>query len=118
MTSSAFFSMIRSKLRGASRWWIPVRDCKIAARRKNQSSNKRLKWEFQCNECKGWFKEADVSVDHTIECGSLNNFDDIPDFCRRLFVEIDGLQVMCDGCHNIKTQAFRAQLKLNKENNV
>ncbi len=119
MTSSSFFSMIRSKLRSASRWWKPVAECKLKARRKSQSSNKKLKWEYQCSQCTNWFKEAEISVDHTVECGSLNSFEDIPDFCRRLFVEVDSLSVMCDSCHNKKTQAYREQLKLNKQiNNV
>lgn len=114
MTSSAFFSMIRSALRKSSRWWKPVAECKLKARRKYKGTNPKQKWEYQCNECKKWFKDKDVSIDHIQECGSLNSFEDIPDFCRRLFVEVNGLQVLCKEHHDIKTKTYREQLKANK----
>ncbi len=116
MTSSTFFSMIRSSIRRSSRFWKPSLECKLKARRKYVGPNTKQKWEYKCAECSKYFMEKEISVDHIIECGSLNNFEDIPDFCRRLFVEVEGLQVMCDECHNIKTQAYREQLKLNKLN--
>lgn len=116
MTKSAFFSMIRSSLRKASRWWKPVQECKIKARKKHNGLNKKQKWEYKCAQCNKYFKEKDISVDHIIECGSLNNFDDIGDFCKRLFVEVDGLQILCKLCHDEKTKLYRKQLKLDKEN--
>jgi 5-methylcytosine-specific restriction endonuclease McrA len=33
---------------------------------------------------------------------------DLPGFVERLFCEVDNLQVLCEGCHNIKTQAEKA----------
>ena len=77
-------------------------ECKKAARRPNQSDNKRLKWESQCNHCKEWFKESDTQVDHIIPCGSLKNSKDIAGFLERLTTE-DGFQVLCTTCHQEKT---------------
>lgn len=118
MTSSAFFSMIRSALRKASRWYKPIQECKMKARRPYKGLKKLQKWEYQCVECKGWFMEKNMSCDHIIECGSLNSFDDIPEFCKKLFVEVDGLQMLCKEHHDIKTKTYREQLKLNKQENV
>lgn len=112
LTSAAFFQMIRSALRQKSRWWKPISDCKAKARRKNQGKNKRLKWQFQCNECKDWFADKEVCVDHIVEAGSLNSFNDLPLFTKRLFCEVDGLQVLCkDGCHKIKTNEYKQSIK-------
>lgn len=118
MTASAFFSMIRSALRKASRYWKPALECKIRARKKYKGTNAKQKWEYKCAKCKKYYMEKDISVDHIIECGSLNSFDDVADFCKRLFVEIDGYQILCDKCHNIKTQIYREKLKQNKEKHV
>jgi hypothetical protein len=117
MTSSAFFSMIRASLRKSSRWWKPAQECKLKARRPYKGLKKQQRWEYQCNECKNWFMEKQISIDHKIECGPLNSFDDIPDFCRRLFVEVDGYQILCKTDHDAKTKAYREQLKLNKQEN-
>lgn len=116
MTKSAFFSMIRSSLRKASRWWKPVQQCKDEAKRKYNGVNKKQRWEYKCAKCNNYFKDKDISVDHIIECGSLNNFDDIGDFCKRLFVEANGLQVLCKQCHDEKTKLYRNQIKINKQN--
>lgn len=104
MTESAFFGMIRAALRSKSRWWKPILMCKQTSRRLYKGTNKRQKYEYQCNVCKEWFKDKDVNVDHIIPCGSLNSFADLPGFVERLFIESDGLQVICSGCHNEKTK--------------
>lgn len=116
MSKAAFFQMIRSALRNKSRWWKPITDAKNAARRRNIGSNKRLKWEFQCNNCKNWFPSDDVCVDHINEAGSLNSLNDLPRFVGNLFCEMDGLQVLCkNACHLEKTNAYKSNLKKNKE---
>lgn len=107
MTESQFWSMIRSALRQRTVYWKPVDLCKKQARRKNQSTNKRLKFEYQCNICKNWFPEKQVSVDHIIPAGTLRDFSDLPGFAERLFVEADGLQVLCNSCHDNKTKNER-----------
>ena len=55
--------------------------------------------------CQGWFLDKDTQVDHIEECGSLRSWEDLTPFARRLFVEVDGLNVQCLACHAIKTQA-------------
>jgi hypothetical protein len=105
MTESAFWSFIRSALRQKSRWWKPITQCKIDARRAYKGSNKRQKFEYECNACHKWFPEKKINVDHIIGAGSLNCADDLPGFVERLFCEQDNLQVLCEKCHDIKTQS-------------
>ncbi len=119
MTSSSFFSMIRASLRKSSRWWKAAQECKLNARRTYKGPKKLQKWEYKCAQCGNYFMEKDISIDHKVECGSLNSFEDIAGFCKRLFVEVEGYQILCKTDHDAKTKAYREQLKLNKQiNNV
>lgn len=104
MTESGFWSFIRSTLRQKSRYWKPVNIAKMKVRRKYSGTNKRQKFEYQCNHCKQWFPEKDINVDHIIPAGTLTCANDLPGFVERLFCEEKGLQVLCFNCHNIKTQ--------------
>lgn len=104
MTESAFWSFIRSTLRQKSRWWKPIKACKEKARRPYRGINKRQKFEYQCNSCKNWFPEKTINVDHIIPAGSLNCAQDLSSFVEKLFCEEDNLQVLCESCHNFKTQ--------------
>jgi hypothetical protein len=103
-TEAEFWSFLRSGLREKSRRWPPlVRQVFDVVRRKNRSENRRLKWEYQCRRCEGWFPRNQVEADHVVPCGSLRSFSDLEGFAERLFVEVDGLQVLCADCHAWKT---------------
>lgn len=104
MSESAFWSFIRSALRQKSRWWKPITQCKLNAKRVYKGPLKRQKFEYQCNHCKQWFPEKKINVDHIVPAGSLNCAEDLAPFVGRLFCEIDNLQVLCEECHNVKTQ--------------
>lgn len=104
MTESAFWSFIRSALRQKSRWWKPITECKMKARRAYKGPSKRQKFEYQCNNCKAWFPEKQINVDHIQPAGSLNCKEDLAGFVERLFCEQDNLQVLCESCHDVKTK--------------
>jgi 5-methylcytosine-specific restriction endonuclease McrA len=104
MSESAFWSFIRSALRQKSRWWKPITQCKLEAKRAYKGPLKRQKFEYQCNHCKEWFPEKKINVDHIVPAGSLNCGADLAPFVQRLFCEIDNLQCLCEDCHNVKTQ--------------
>jgi 5-methylcytosine-specific restriction endonuclease McrA len=105
MSESAFWSFIRSSLRQKSRWWKPIAECKAKAKRPYKGPLKRQKFEYQCNQCKNWFPDKKINVDHICPAGSLNSAQDLPDFIERLFCEVDNLQVLCETCHNVKTKS-------------
>jgi 5-methylcytosine-specific restriction endonuclease McrA len=104
MSESMFWSFIRSALRQKSRWWKPITQCKLEAKRAYKGPLKRQKFEYQCNHCKEWFPEKKINVDHIQPAGSLNCGADLASFVQRLFCEIDNLQCLCEDCHNVKTQ--------------
>lgn len=109
MTESGFWSFIRSALRQKSRFWKPILQAKLAARRVYKGPNKRQKFEYQCNECKNWFPEKHINVDHINPAGSLSCSADLPGFVDRLFCEQDNLQVLCEKCHDKKTKAEKTK---------
>lgn len=103
-TEASFWGFLRSNLRAASRKWPPLARLSLkAARRPSQSTNKRLKWEYQCADCQKWFPRKHVEVDHLIPCGPLSNWDQFRQFAERLFCEADGLSVRCEHCHQART---------------
>ena len=107
-TESAFWSFLRSNLRRTSQRWPPLARLALnEARRPYKGENKRQKWEYQCAECKEWFKRTEVEVDHIIPCGSLKSWEDFQTFAERLFCEPDGLVVLCEQCHDKKTGRTR-----------
>ena len=118
MSESAFWAFIRSALRQKSRWWNPVTQCKLNAKRPYKGSNKRQKFEYQCNKCKKWFPDKQINVDHVTPAGELNKSDDLPGFVERLFCEVEGLQCLCQNCHNEKTKQEKEQLKIKRNGNI
>lgn len=101
MSSSAFFSWLRSGLRRmSSRGWKPIAQVKKEAQVPYKGENKRRKFSYVCSICKGEFAATEINVHHTIEVGSLKSFDDLPEFCKNLFCEKELLQVVCSKCHD------------------
>jgi 5-methylcytosine-specific restriction endonuclease McrA len=118
MTEPAFWSFIRSALRQKSRWWAPITQVKLAARRDYTGPNKRQKFEYLCKECKAYFPEKEINVDHMIPAGALNSGADLEGFVNRLFCEGEHLQVLCETCHNVKTQLERKENAAAKANSI
>lgn len=100
MSEARFWAFVRSNLRRMTMRWPPKFASKHLARRKNQSDNKRLKWEYQCALCKGWFPDKETQVDHIVPCGSLKSFSDAAGFLERMLCEVEGFRVLCNKCHN------------------
>jgi hypothetical protein len=79
-----------------------------ARRKKPQGKKGRHRFEYQCAECKKWYMDKEVGVDHIKPAGSLKSFDDLPQFVETLFCEEDNLQVLCHKpCHANKTARER-----------
>jgi 5-methylcytosine-specific restriction endonuclease McrA len=104
MTEAQYWGFVRSGLRSKSRFWKPIHEAKLLARRDSQSDNKRLKYEYQCAICKKWFPEKEIEVDHIVPTGSLRSGDDLKPFVANLFCEVEGLRTLCEPCHAIVTK--------------
>ena len=109
-TEARYWQAVRSSLRRGFRFWKPIADCKLAARRPNESENKRLRWEYQCNKCKVWHPDKNVQVDHVTPAGALKCDDDMVPFLHKLTTE-EGYQVLCKPCHQEKTNKERKSVK-------
>ena len=110
LTESAYFSKIRSVLRGGFRYWKPMMLALDAASRPYKGPNKRQKKEYKCAGCKKYFKRADVQIDHIIGCGSLKSYEDIVPFIERMNRENPkDYQVLCKPCHQVKTNKERKE---------
>lgn len=107
LTESAYWGMVRSGLRRTFRWWKPMMKVKEEAKRIYTGSNKRQKWEYQCNYCQEWYKGSEVQIDHITPSGSLKCGEDLQGFLERLTPE-SGYQVLCKPCHIIKTNSERS----------
>jgi len=114
MTEAAFWQFIRNSLRRRSMIWKPVHLCKENAKRPYKGTNKRQKYEYQCNNCKKYFKGIDINVDHINPVESLTCAADLPTFVENLFCEVDNLQCLCNGCHKIKTDKENASRRNKK----
>ncbi len=118
LSEAGFWSLIRSNLRNASRWWKPIAEAKKRAKRAKKNGG-RQKFEYQCNHCKEWFSEKEIAVDHIVEAGSLTCGDDLKGFVERLFCEVEGFQILCnkridekESCHKKKTDEYMKNKKL------
>lgn len=65
---------------------------------------------YVCRECTRAFKISEVQVDHIVPVGKtpgVRGAGDVTwdEFMRRLFCPVEGLQVLCHGCHQAKTSA-------------
>lgn len=100
MTSAAFWQFIRSAMRQKSRWWKPITIVKNRAKRAYNGTYKRQKFEYLCSHCFLFYPDKKIAVHHKVECGTLSCADDLPGFVMRLFCEEEGLEVICDECHD------------------
>lgn len=99
MSANAFFSMIRSALRNRSRFWYPIKVCRERARIPYTGINRRRKWMYKCEICSGIFPAEKTVVHHSVSCGSLSSFENIPSFTKNLFCNSSLLQLLCTECH-------------------
>jgi len=114
-SKAAYFAKIRGGLR-TIRWpprnEIMKKSCVVVEtggvyKSGKKKGLKRTRKEYQCAICKKSFPTRDVQVDHIIPCGSLNEYDDIVVFIKKLLCDVSNLQILCKPCHKKKTNEER-----------
>lgn len=96
-------SAIRSALRKVWRW-SPMRRQALADARVGYG-------RYRCAQCKDTFGPKFIAVDHKI-AATPDEADWTWDaFIARLFCPADGLQILCDFCHERKTKQEREAKK-------
>ena len=107
MTEAGFMGFIRSMLRKGSTRWKPKYDCKKKARlpEKLPNAKGRLVFHSKCSRCEGVFPETETKVDHIEPVVDPDKgFTSWDEFIERLFCEEEGLQVLCNPCHDEKSE--------------
>lgn len=106
-SEARYRGFIISALRAASRRWPPKFEVLKEAKteKKVNKKTKRLAQHFLCAACQKEFTATNVQVDH-IEpiIPPHTGFTTWDDFIKRLYCEKSNLQVLCKGCHLIKTK--------------
>lgn len=83
---------------------------------KDGSRAKKDSVQYLCNVCQHWTGSTLVAVDHIIPVVSVDEgFVDFDTFIDRLFCDASNLQVICDTCHQKKTNAERAERSRKKD---
>lgn len=112
-TEAKFNSFIRGNLRRTSQKWPPIANSLKQARVD--------RGEYLCAGCKQVVpattkvdgkRVKNVHVDHIDPVvDPTKGFENWDVFIERMFVEAEGLQVLCDACHKIKTDNEKAIAK-------
>jgi 5-methylcytosine-specific restriction endonuclease McrA len=75
---------------------------------KDGSRAKKDAVQYLCNVCNEYVGSTKIAVDHISPVVSVEDgFIDLNTFRERLFCNASNLQVICDECHNAKTQEER-----------
>ena len=64
----------------------------------------RHKYEYECADCRGWFQQKDIQIDHITPAGGDTDWNE---FISKLFVGVPKLQRLCTPCHARKTKEER-----------
>jgi hypothetical protein len=98
-TEAQYWAKLRSALRQAFKWWEPAKQAVAKA--------KYGKF-YTCAACKARFPRKQVQADHVTPCGPLRCLADVAPFLERLTPEdVDAFQVLCETCHQQKTNDER-----------
>lgn len=117
-SDARFNSFIKSMLRRGSMRWLPKSLCKREARHYEKLSNEkgRLVFHSKCASCHKIYPETTCAVDHINSVVPASGFVSWDETITRMFCEVEGLQVLCSGCHAIKTEKEKLERKQFREN--
>lgn len=112
-TEGRIKSFITSTIRSGFRRWPPkyVVLANSYVNTKVNVKTKRFAKHYKCAKCKKAFPSKEVQVDHIKPVVSANGFTSWDDFIKNLFCSEENLQVLCKGCHSIKTKKETALRK-------
>ena len=113
-SDAKFKGWIISLLRRGTMRWPPRNEAlkKAKTTKKINPKSGRLAQHFKCKKCKGDFPAKQVVVDHikpVVEIGvGFVNFDI---YAERMYCSLSNLQVLCKGCHDIKSKDEKEKRK-------
>lgn len=60
--------------------------------------------QYQCNICKGIFKNKEIVLDHVDPIVPVEGWDNWDGVLNRMFCDVSGFQVICKADHDLKTE--------------
>ena len=106
--------LVKKSLRATSVKWS-VRQVLLEAKRRtaqNKPPGARYRWEYPCAFCKEWFKYDGIEIDHIHD---VENASDWNEFVEFLFCGPEGLQILCKGCHLVKTKGLKSECRSQRQ---
>jgi 5-methylcytosine-specific restriction endonuclease McrA len=83
------------KLRRISYMWPARNEAKRLARVE--------RGKYKCKKCSQIFGPKEVVLDHINPVVPLTGFENLGNFVESLFCKVEGFQVLCEKCHDKKT---------------
>jgi len=83
-----------------------LNDCavKVPKLKKDGTPSKVMIWKWKCAHCGELVESDQRQVDHIEAVGALPRTEvDLPNLVQRLFTNTSNLQVLCKGCHRLKS---------------
>lgn len=115
-TEARIKGFIISVLRAGTRRWPPKHNVKNAAKteKKINEASGRLAQHYQCVNCKKEYTSTNIEVDHIQPVVDPDKgFTTWDDYISRLFCDEQGLQVLCNTCHDEKSSKEQSKRKRN-----
>lgn len=110
-TEGRFNSFIRSLLRAGSLRWAPRYESlkkAFVSYGINPETGRKCKLH-KCSRCSKLSPASKMAIDHIVPViDPLVGFTNWHDYIERLFCEIDNFQVLCEPCHQRKTNSETA----------
>lgn len=97
-------SFVVATLRRASYRWIPRSEALSAARVR--------RGVYTCNHCKLEHPKKNIEIDHIMPIVPVEGWDTWDGFIGRLFCDVIGYQILCCGCHSLKSVKENEQRRL------
>lgn len=101
LSEAGFRSFIISALRKQSLRWKPINECR--------KKNRVRRGVYRCEICGKLIKKGEV--DHISPVVPVSGFTTWDDYINNMFCEIDGFQLLCSECHEIKTNKENEERK-------
>lgn len=98
-STARFWGFLRSVIRQGWSKWPPKYKALKRQTVPYKGPDKRRKKSIVCEACGGEFKQSDIQVHHIEPVGQLKDFEDLPEFVRKMFVHENKLQCLCKQCH-------------------
>lgn len=88
----------------------------LVGKQVNEKTGREAK-HYRCTSCSGLFVQSSVQIDHREPVVDKTGFKDWNTYIDRLFCSKDNLQVLCLGCHKIKSKDENAVRRIQKKAN-